>query len=319
MSFSILGTGSALPSKRITNDDLSAFLDTDDEWIRTRTGIRARHVLTTESITQLAADAARTALQMADVKPEELDCIICATAVGDWISPSTACVLQKELGAFCPAFDINAACSGFLYGMDAADGWFVRKKAKHILVVAVEGMSRLLNWKDRSTCVLFGDGAGAAVLGEGDALKYIELTAQGSMAIHVPAGQKRSPYDQYVCTDEGLCMEGREVYRFAVRSICGGLRKASQTTGIPLASVDHFLLHQANQRILDAAARELKLPAEKIPTTIAETANTSGASVPILMDHEMRAGHLHRGETVMLCAFGSGLTNGTAVLTWEIG
>ncbi|HCA71342.1 MAG TPA: 3-oxoacyl-ACP synthase [Ruminococcaceae bacterium] len=318
MSFSILGTGSALPARTVSNDDLSEFLDTSDEWISSRTGIRTRHVLTDESLTQLAFSAAQAALEMAHTRPEELDCIICPTGAGDWYTPSTACVLQKKLGASCPAFDLNAACSGFLYALDVADGFFVRKKAKHILIVAVTGMSRLMNWQDRSTCVLFGDGSGAAVLGEGDALKYIDLTAEGSLAIQIPARAGVSPYDKYPYQSPGLWMDGKEVYRFAVRSICNGLQKASEATHIPLQKVDHFLLHQANQRILNSAAKKLGIPPEKIPTTIAETANTSGASVPILMDREVRAGHLHRGETVMLCAFGSGLTSGTAVLRWDL-
>lgn len=318
MSFTILGTGSALPKRTVSNENLSEFLDTSDEWIRTRTGIHTRHVLTSETVTELTVQAARKALEMAETEPQQLDCIICPTAVGDWISPSQACVIQKELGASCPAFDINAACSGFLYGLDAADGWFARKKAKRILVVAVEGISRLLNWEDRSTCVLFGDGAGAVVLGEGDALKYIQLTAEGSMAIHVPGPVGSSPYRvQESETPPGLRMDGKEVYRFAVHAICSGLEQASKATGIPLAEVDHFLLHQANQRILDAAAKKLELPHEKIPTTIAQTANTSAASVPILLDQEVRAGHLQPGKILMLCAFGSGLTSGTAVLRWE--
>jgi len=318
LSFTILGTGSALPARTVTNDDLTEFLDTSDEWISSRTGIRKRHVLTTETVTELTVHAARKALEMSGTRPEELDCIICPTAVGDWISPSTACMVQKELGASCPAFDINAACSGFMYGLDAADGWFVRKKAKKILVAAVEGISRLLNWHDRSTCVLFGDGAGAAVLGEGNALQYIHLTAEGSLAIHVPGPAGESPYCQLESLTPGLRMDGKEVYRFAVHTICEELQKASEATGIPLEKVDHFILHQANQRILDAAAKKLNLPPEKIPTTIAQTANTSAASVPILLDSEVSKGHLHRGETLMLCAFGAGLTSGTAVLQWEL-
>ncbi|QKO31047.1 beta-ketoacyl-ACP synthase III [Caproicibacterium lactatifermentans] len=317
MSFTILGTGSALPAHTVSNEELSNFLDTSDEWIYSRTGIHTRHVMTTESILQLSVQAAQKALEMAHTSPQELDCIICATAAGDWISPSTGCMIQKELQASCPAFDINAACSGFLYAMDVADGLFVRKRAIRVLLVAVEGLSRLLNWKDRSTCVLFGDGAGAAVLGEGDALKYIHLTAEGSLAINVPCSAGTSPYDAFTYQPQGLCMNGKEVYKFAVRSICHGLQKASETTGIPLEKVDHFLLHQANQRILNSAAKKLGLPKEKIPTTIADTANTSASSIPILLDAEVRAGHLHRNDLLMLCAFGSGLTSGTAVLRWE--
>lgn len=316
MSFTIVGTGSALPAHIVTNDDMTKLVETSDEWISTRTGIRRRHVLTTETVTEMTVEAARRALEMSGVKPEQLDFIVCPTVGGDWISPSLACMVQAEIGASCPAADVNAACSGFLYGLDYADGLFARGKAKYVLVVAAEGLSRLLNWKDRSTCVLFGDGAGAAVLAQGDDLQYLRLTAQGSLALHVPYFPGESPFDQAGHLPHGLCMDGKEVYRFAVSTICEELTRASGETGIPLERVDRFLLHQANQRILDAAAKKLRIPMEKVPTTIAETANTSAASVPILLDHEVRAGHLHRGDELMLCAFGSGLTSGTAALTW---
>lgn len=318
MSFTIIGTGSALPAHIVTNDDLAAMVDTSDEWIRTRTGIHQRHVMTTESLTDLAVTAARRALEMSGTRPEELDAIIGATVQGDFINPGVACLLQHEIGASCPCVDMNAACSGFLYSMDYADGLFVRHKAKRVLIVAAEGVSRLLDWKDRSTCVLFGDGAGAAVFAPGDDLQYIHLVAQGSMVLHVPPKPGDSPFDQREHMTYGLRMDGRETYRFAVNTMCAELQKASDETGIPLEKVDHFLLHQANQRILDAAMKRLHIPAEKVPTTIAETANTSAASVPILLDTEVRAGHLHRGDQLMMCAFGSGLSAGTAAMTWGI-
>ena len=316
MSFTILGTGSALPAKTVTNDDMAKLVETSDEWIRTRTGIRERHVITDESVTEITFTAAQRALEMSGVSPRELDYIICPTVGGDWISPSLACMIQERLGATCPAVDVNAACSGFLYGLDYADGIFARKRAKYVLVAAAEGLSRLLNWKDRSTCVLFGDGAGAAVLGEGDSLRYLHLTAKGSLALHVPHAPGESPFETNEQPPHGLVMDGREIYRFAVSTITAELRRASEETGIPFEKVDHVLLHQANQRIMDAASKKLHLPPEKVPSSIARTANTSAASVPILLDQEARLGHLHRGDILMLCAFGAGLTSGTAVLEW---
>lgn len=316
MSFTILGTGSALPAKTVTNDDMAKLVETSDEWIRTRTGIRERHVITDESVTEITFTAAQRALEMSGVSPQELDYIICPTVGGDWISPSLACMIQERLGATCPAVDVNAACSGFLYGFDYADGIFARKRAKYVLVAAAEGLSRLLNWKDRSTCVLFGDGAGAAVLGEGDSLRYLHLTAKGSLALHVPHAPGESPFETNEQPPHGLVMDGREIYRFAVSTITAELRRASEETGIPFEKVDHVLLHQANQRIMDAASKKLHLPPEKVPSSIARTANTSAASVPILLDQEARLGHLHRGDILMLCAFGAGLTSGTAVLEW---
>ena len=181
--FQILSTGSALPRHRKSNDDLSAFLDTSDEWISQRTGIRERAVCTDETLTQLLVTACSQALERAGVKPEELDLILCATIRGDYITPSQACVLQHELGAHCPAMDISAACTGFVYALDVAAGYFARKRVKKVLIAAGDTMTRLLNWQDRSTCVLFGDGAGAVVLGEGDALRSIHLTADGNAEV----------------------------------------------------------------------------------------------------------------------------------------
>lgn len=183
MSFQILGTGSAHPACSQTNDDLSAFLDTSDEWISTRTGIKSRYVCTTETISDLAVEAGRAALRDAGVEPEELDLIICSTIRGDYITPALACVVQNRLGATCPAFDINAACSGFVYMLDVAAGYFARKRVKKVLLIAAEEMSKLLDWKDRRICVLFGDGAGAAVLGEGDGLRSIRITTSGNMDV----------------------------------------------------------------------------------------------------------------------------------------
>ena len=189
MSFCILGTGMAVPKTVLTNDAISAMVDTTDEWIFSRTGIRERRVCTDETMTSLAADAAQRALENADTKAEELDLIICGTFRGDYVFPSQACLIQKEIGADCPAFDVNAACPGFLYGLDVAAGYFARKKAKKILVVGMDVISRSVDWQDRATCVLFGDGGGAVVLGEGDGLLASRITASGNAAMGMPVAE----------------------------------------------------------------------------------------------------------------------------------
>jgi len=196
-SFTLLGTGSRLPKQAVTNDELSTFLDTSDEWIRTRTGIRRRHLLKEEKLIDIALPAAQQALESSGTKAEELDLIICSTLQGDFVSPAFACVVQKYLGATCPAFDINAACSGFVYALDVAAGYFARGRVKKVLVIAAEAMSRFVDWSERSTCVLFGDGCGAVVLGEGDDLLSIRLTADGNdQSLVIPHEKGSCPYTQ---------------------------------------------------------------------------------------------------------------------------
>jgi 3-oxoacyl-[acyl-carrier-protein] synthase-3 len=197
MSFRILGTGRALPSFILKNSDLCAFLDTSDEWITTRTGIKERHIITNENVTSLAAQAAKNALENACTDASELDLIICATISGEYQTPSLSCLVQKELGASCPAFDINAACSGFIYALDVAAGFFERKRVKKALVIGIEAMSRFTNWTDRSTCVLFGDGGGAVVLGSGDDLLGITLQAKGDAEmLNIPGQAGNCPYGE---------------------------------------------------------------------------------------------------------------------------
>ena len=194
MSFTVLGTGKAVPKYVLTNEELSTMVETNDEWITTRTGIKERHICKDETITELTVQAAKNALENAGVTPEQLDLIICSTMRGENITPSQACVIQKEIGATCPAFDVNAACSGFIYALDIADGYFVRKKVKHVLIVSMDNLSNIIDWQDRATCVLFGDGGAAVVLGEGDDLLAINLTAVGNDRIlRIPHGTNSSP------------------------------------------------------------------------------------------------------------------------------
>ncbi len=318
MSFSILGTGSALPERVVTNEELSHMVDTSDAWIRTRTGIRERRVCSSETVTELACQAAAKALTDSGCTAAELDLIICATISADYATPSMACILQDKLGAHCPAFDINAACTGFLYALDIAAGYFARKADQKILVVAAEAMSRLIDWQDRSTCVLFGDGAGAAVLGAGDGLLAIRTGAKGSIApLYAPSSWGNSPFYTGNSAQPYLVMEGQEVFRFAVTSMVQTVEDVLAQTGVRKEELAWVLPHQANIRIIDAALSRLKIGSEKCLTNIADHGNTSAACAAILLDEANRAGKLKKGDLLAMTAFGGGLTTGACILRWD--
>lgn len=320
MSFTILGTGSALPERIVTNEELSRMVDTSDDWIRSRTGIGQRRVCSNESLTDLAYQAALQALEDSLCQANELDLIICATISADYATPSLACVLQMRLGARCPAFDVNAACSGFLYGLDIAAGYFARNPQQKILLVGADAMSKLVDWQERSTCVLFGDGAGAAVLGPGDDLLTIQLGAKGDIApLYVPNGWGNSPFYQAKEHHQTsyLVMDGQEVFRFAVTSMVQTVEQVLQRAGVRKAEIAYLLPHQANIRIIDAAVSRLKLPQEKCLTNIALRGNTSAACVAILLDEQNRAGRFQKGDLLVLTAFGGGLTTGACILRWN--
>lgn len=317
MSFRIIGTGSAHPVCSQTNDDLSKIMDTSDEWIYSRTGIKSRYVCTDETITDVAAEAGRAALENAGLNASELDCIICTTIRGDYFTPSLSCCIQERLGAHCPAFDLNAACTGFLYALDVADGFFVRKRAKKILIVSCENMSKLLDWKDRATCVLFGDGAGAAVLAEGDNLLSIRVAAYGNSKImFIPNVSGNSPFNRTPCPDSVLTWRGHEVYKFAVNEMSTQLEAAIKDAGIEQKDVTWVLPHQANLRIIDSAKKRLSIPDERYCTNIAHYGNISSAAIPILMDELNHKDTFHPGDILAMVAFGGGLTSGACVIRW---
>ena len=314
----ILGTGSALPARRVTNEELTAFLDTSDEWIRTRTGIAERRVLNEESVLSLAREASLRALENAGLDADDIDMLIVSTAKGETITPSTASLLQGEIGAHCPAFDMNVACSGFLYALDLVQPYIDSGKAKRILITCAEAISRLCDWTDRSTCVLFGDGAGAAVVdgGEGGLMATL-LTSQGDVThLNMYPDPGNSPFATQRVPARALHMDGPEIYKFAVSHSVSDLRAVCEKAGVALDDIDHFLLHQANKRIIDAARARLKQPIEKFPMNVEVRGNTSSASVPILLDEVNRAGRLHAGDKLAMSAFGAGLTTGACVLTW---
>ncbi len=319
MSFKIVGTGSCVPERVVDNDMLTKMVDTSDEWITTRTGIKERRVCDGETITSLAARAAKSALENAGKGPQEVDLIICSTIEGAYITPSLACMVQKELGASCPAFDINAACSGFIYALEVAASFFDAGRAQRILIVSAETMSRFTDWADRATCVLFGDGAGAALLEKGQGLLSMELHAVGGEEhLNIPAPAGSSPFvtNRKPASPSYLHMDGQEIYKFAVSNAGLNLESVVRKAGLALKDIAQFFLHQANLRIVDAIIRRLQQPKEKFPVTVHQYGNISSACIPVMLDKMNRSGRLHRGDRLALCAFGGGLTTGACVIQW---
>lgn len=317
MSFKIIGTGSCIPILQKNNEELSKIVDTSDEWISSKTGIKCRSILSDESLSDLAIRASLNAIKDSKINVNEIDLIICSTMQGDYVTPSAACVIQQAIGAKCPSFDINAACSGFLYALDIAAGYFERKKVKNILIVCAEAMSRHVDWTDRATCVLFGDGAGAVILSEGEGLLSIELTAQGDKDImNIPTG-KTSIFDTTEPKYPYLKMNGQEVYRFAVNAVKNDVEKVLSIAGKEIKDIDYLLPHQANMRIINAATKQLGISEEKVLTNISSLGNMSSASIIVLLDEKNKQNLFKNGDLLIFTAFGSGLTTGACVVRWN--
>src|SRR5438552_7526003 len=313
----IAGTGSALPRRRVTNDELAATVDTTDEWIVERTGIRSRYIAAEgETTGSLALEAARGAIEHAGVSALDIDLIVLATATPDQTFPSTATKVQAALGINdCIAFDVHAVCTGFLYALSVADSMLRSGNASNALVIGAETFSRILDWEDRATCVLFGDGAGALVLSA-------EETDSGILATKLHADGR---HNDLLFVDGGpsttgtvgkLRMKGREVFRHAVVNLAGVLNEVLAGAGLTAADLDCVVPHQANARILDATAKKLGLPKEKVVVTVDEHANTSAASVPLAFDTAVKDGRIKRGDVVVLEAMGGGFTWGAAALRY---
>ena len=320
MAARIIGTGSYLPSLVVSNQDLEKKVDTTDEWIRSRTGIERRHIAVEETTTSMAVHAARAALENAGVEPEELDLILVGTISGDCYFPSTACQVQSALGADkAVAFDVSAACAGFLFGLGIADAYIKSGMIKTALVIGSETLSKMMDWKDRSTCVLFGDGAGAAVVREDE--QGILSLLQGSdgargEALVCENRRVNNPYRESSRELDFTKMNGQEVYRSAVRTVPKSVEEALALAKTQADEIKYFIMHQANIRILEAVAKRLEQPFEKFPTNLQECGNISAGSVPVLLDEVNRAGNLKRGDKIVLAGFGAGLTCGTTVLVW---
>jgi 3-oxoacyl-[acyl-carrier-protein] synthase-3 len=315
----IVGTGSYLPAQILTNAELATRVDTSDEWIRTRTGIRQRHIAApNETTSDLAAAAAREALAAAGIAPAAVDLIVVGTTTPDMVFPSTACILQDKLGARNggPAFDVQAVCSGFVYALGLADLMLRAGKLRNALVVGAEIYSRILDWEDRGTCVLFGDGAGAVVL--------TPAAEPGILSAHLHAdGHYRDilavPGTVAHGTVSGkplLTMEGNTVFKFAVKVLAEVAEEALAANGLTTAAIDWLIPHQANSRIMDATAKKLHVPFEKMVTTVDRHANTSAASIPLALDLAVRDGRIRSGQHVLLLGVGGGFTWGSVLLRW---
>ncbi|NUN06279.1 MAG: ketoacyl-ACP synthase III [Bdellovibrio sp.] len=323
----VAGIGSYLPEKVLTNVDLEKMVETNDQWIVERTGIERRHVAgPDEATSDLCLVAAKRALEDAKINVSEIDMIIVGTVTGDHQMPSTACFLQSKLGAKnIMAFDVNAACSGFVYGISIADQFIRSGMYKNVLVVGAEVLTRYMNYKDRETCILFGDGAGAWVISraensEKNLIESSHLHADGNLAdlLILPGGGSKHPQSQEVI-DKGMnymTMKGREIFKNAVRAMAHSCQEALEHNKVSPDQVDWVIPHQANKRIIEAVADQFKFPMERVIVYVQETGNTSAASIPLAFDWAVQNGKIKRGQTILLTAFGAGLTSGSVLLRY---
>ncbi len=324
-SVGIIGIGSYVPEKVVTNFDLEKMIDTSDEWISERTGIRQRHVCSEEQATSdLGLEAAKRALADAGVAPEELDLIILATVSPDTMFPAVACRVQAALGAVnAAAFDLSAACSGFAYAMTVGAQFIKTGMYKKVLIIASEALSKITNWQDRNTCVLFGDGAGAVILGEteeGYGILEVELGSEGNGAdlLHMPAGGSRRPATAETVADHlhYIHMNGNEVFRFAVKTMGEAALRVIEKAGLTPDDISLLVPHQANMRIIKSAAKRLKFSMDKVFVNVDQYANTSSASIPLALDEAAKSGRIKKGDHIVIVGFGAGLTWASAVIKW---
>ena len=336
MGLHILGTGSYAPEGTLTNEDFTRFIETNDEWIRTRTGISERRVATGEPTWYMGAQAAKNAIEAAGIDPAEIGLIIDTTITQDYCTPSMSCIVQRETGAVNAAcFDLNAACSGFVYAMDMAHRFLkTEPSAKYALVLANEQLSRITNYEDRTSCILFGDGAAAAVVEyKEDALYSSHLGADGTGAkfLFAKSSLPDSPFIEREKADRqwhdfdaqpegryphGMKQDGKEVYRFATQAMPRAAQAAAEKIGFDLADIDKIVPHQANIRIIETAMKNMKLPMDKAVVNISHHGNTSSASIPIALDEAVRSGEIKRGDKICLVGFGAGLTYAAIIMEY---
>lgn len=321
----IIGTGSYVPPKIITNKDLEKIVDTSDEWIVARTGIRERRIAEASMATSdMATEAARRALNSAGIKAEDIDLIIVATVTPDVNFPSTSCIVQNDIGAVnAAAFDIGAACSGFVYAIILANQFIATGMYKNVLVIGADCLSKFTNWRDRSTCILFGDGAGAVVMsrvdeGYGILSQHMGADGSGGKFLTIEAGGSRKPASIETIEQElhYIQMDGSEVFKFAVRTMAAASEEAVRLAGLSKEDVDYLIPHQANIRIIEAARKRLNLPEDKVYVNLEKYGNMSAASVPVALDEAYSRGYIKKGDNIVMVAFGAGLTWASVLLKW---
>ena len=320
----IIGVGSCLPEKIVTNDDLAKIVETSDEWITDRTGIRQRRVSdknTSSSV--LAVEAANKAIAMAKIDPAKIDLIIVGTSSPDMLFPSVSCLVHEKIGAVnAAAFDVSAACSGFNYTLATANNYIACGQYKNVLAIGADTLTKYLDWTDRNTCILFGDGAGAVVLtqcesGHGILSSFLGADGKGARSLTMPGGGSANPKPS--CEKERcISMDGKEVFKFAVKAMENGLVRSAELAGIKLTDIDLVIPHQANIRIIDHAAKKLGIPKEKFFVNLDKYGNTSAASIPIAIDEAWRGGRLRKNDIMAMIGFGAGLTYGANILKWEV-
>lgn len=327
MSIKIIGTGSALPSRQVTNDDLAKIVDTSDEWISERTGIKSRYVSEGDTVASLAATACERALESADRAAEDVELLLVATCSPEDALPCMACQVQDRIGAKkAVAFDLNAACAGFLFALHTAWAYVEAGIYKNALIAGSEVLSKIIDWNDRGTCILFGDGAGAVVVEkceDGGILSFVQH-ADGSRGHVLSCGSRQlsNPYYKQEAADNFVKMDGREVFAFAVRQVPAAINEALEKVSLTPKDVDMYVLHQANRRIIEGISKRLGFDisgedAERFPMNLNRVGNTSSAAIPLLLDELNKAGRLKAGMTMVLSGFGAGLTYGACVLRWQ--
>ncbi|WP_425448956.1 beta-ketoacyl-ACP synthase III [Dethiothermospora halolimnae] len=319
----IIGTGSYVPEKIMTNEDLEKLVDTSDEWITKRTGIKERRILDKDKATShMVIEAGKKAMEDAKISPEDVDAIIVTTVTPDMAFPSTACIAQEKLGCVnASAFDLEAACSGFIYGLSVAYGYISSNMYNNVLVVSADALSRITDWTDRGTCVLFGDGAGAAIISrvpENKGILSLDIGADGSGAgyLELPAGGSKNPATMETVNNKMhyLKMEGNEVFKFAVRKMNEASRKVIKEAGLELEDIDFLVPHQANIRIINSSRKKLKLDKDKVYVNLDKYGNMSSASIPVALDEAIKSNKIKKGDNVILVGFGGGLTWGSCLI-----
>ena len=307
-----------LPQKMVTNEQLSQFVDTSDEWIRERTGIETRCVLSTESLEELATEAAKQALDDAGILPTQLDYIICSNMVNEYVIPSMASIVGGHIGSQCPAYDLNAACTGFLYAMDMAEALLQSGRAENVLIISAEAPTRIVDWNDRRTCVLFGDGAAAVVVTRGNALRSIKVSSKSDKSVlYYRRSLEPTPFLIRDKNTGPLCMNGQEVFKSAVTSSLRDMQYVLKQANVNKDDVTYFVLHQANLRIIDFIKSHFGATDEQFPINVNRYGNTSSVSIPLLLDELNKNGKLRKGDLLVFSAFGAGFTSAACVIEWN--